>query len=461
MKLIRLSSPFPAFLPPAARAAIPAGFLAVILATACGFSPKSDLCSSFESAPLKDPIGDPPTQVLLDPTQRFAVYHGSACAESDEDDTENIIKVQQTLELPAFANRATVFLNGWKVKYLHKDHEVEGVGTLIGKIEMVRNTLNWQAAGILSDKNFDDAYEWCYHYTVIAWNDPAIDAVVDHDDASAFCKSSGGAADNFYFAPNDGTTTALASFSSFIQNLAFVARGNVAVLPRGFGFQGDTDHNLLQIAYNLDHSETFVEQEKKYRKAFDELTIPSTLLTSHADSGFVSWDAQAIFKDNDKRRDYLFGEMVSALGGTDVGVIQPPFSILPKEDTGPTTTCVSSGQGDVLTEEFTVENIPFECAVPMLTGWELKYGCDDEHVTEMGIWIEGWSYSLGPQGGTLRYTVSSVLRDKDSDPEHTRAKKVSILGLIPIGGGKSPIAGPGGPNQSGDRPDLMQMDGGN
>ena len=97
----------------------------------------------------------------------------------------------------------------------------------------------------------------------------------------------------------------------------------------------------------------------------------------------------------------------------------------------------------------------------MLTGWELEYGCDDEHVTEMGIWIENWSYDLGPQGGTLRYTVSSVLRDKDSDPEHTRTKKVTILGLGPIGGVKNPIAGPGGPDQGPGRADGADADGGN
>ena len=319
-----------------ARTAISSAILVLILATACTYTSPSDLCARFDSAPLKEPIGDPPLLVIMDPTQRFAVFHGSACATSDEDGTENIIKVQESLELPAFANRATVILNGWKVKYLHKDHEVKGVGTLIGKIELDRNILNWQAAGILSDKNFDDAYEWCYHYTVVAWNDPAIDAVVDHDDATAFCRSDGGTADNFFFAPNDGTTTALASFSSFLQNLAFVSRGTVAVLPRGFGFEGETDHHLLQIAYDLDHSETFVEQQKPYRKAFHEVTIPSTTLTSHADSGFVSWNARAIFKDNDKRRDYRFGEMVSGLGGaTSASSSRPTRSFRSRTRVGP------------------------------------------------------------------------------------------------------------------------------
>lgn len=77
----------------------------------------------------------------------------------------------------------------------------------------------------------------------------------------------------------------------------------------------------------------------------------------------------------------------------------------------------------------------------MLTGWDLEYGCSDHHVTEMGIWIDEWSYTLGPLGGTLRYKVSSVLRDKDGDPEHGRTKKIAILGLI----ARDAPSGPGGP----------------
>lgn len=429
MKISRAPFQIPSLPCRMTRAAIVVCGLVFTLTIGCGFSVETSLCGKFESAPLKEPIGDPPLLILLDPAQRFAVYHGSACAQSKEDGEEQIIKVQQALELPAFANRATVFLNGWKLKYLSKDHEIEGVGTIIGKIELARSTLTWQAAGIISDKNFDDAYEWCYHYTVIAWNDPAIDAAVDHGDAGKFCDSSSEVSNNFYYADNEGTTTALAAYSSFIQDLAFMSPGTVAVLPRGFGFKGDEENHLLQVAYTLDHSEEFVEQGRSYRKGFQQQTIPSTALASLADSGFVSWDSYVVFKDNEKRRGYGFGEMTSAIGGADVGVIQPPYSILPKEDTGPTTTCVSSGQPDILTREFTVENIPFECAIPMLTGWDLKYGCDDEQVTEMGIWIDEWSYLPGPQGGTLRYKVSSVLRDKDSQPEHVRSQKVAILGL--------------------------------
>lgn len=442
MMISKAPSQFPSRLRFTAGRRFAAGLFVLLLGTACTYNaPEGDLCSMFDGAPLKDAIGDPPAMVLMDPLQRFAVFHGSACAQSDEDGRENIIKVEQSLQLPAFANQATVFLNGWKVKYLHKDHEVQGVGSLIGKIGLKGGTLSWQAAGILSDKNFDDAYEWCYHYTVIAWNDLAVSAAVDHDDADKFCHAQSPESDNFFFAPNDSTTTALAAFTTFLQNDAFAAPGQVAVLPRGFGFREGDDHHLLQLAYNLDHSEGYVEHGKTYRKGFAKLKIPATTISSRADSGFVSWETFAILKDNSTRRSYEFGELVSALGGRDVGIVQPSYSILPIEDGSSTATCDLSGQPDILTEEFVVEHIPFECAVPMLTGWELEYGCSDHQVTEMGIWIDEWSYALGGQGGTLRYKVSSVLRDKDGKPEHGRTKKVAILGLIatdlPFGPGGS------------------------
>ncbi len=96
------------------------------------------------------------------------------------------------------------------------------------------------------------------------------------------------------------------------------------------------------------------------------------------------------------------------------------------------------------TEDFVIENLPFEYAIPMLTGWELRYLCDDENVKEIGIWIDRWSYVKDPAAptGRLSYTLSSVLRDKDDDPGHKRSHKVTILGLRPtasiIGRQKAP-----------------------
>jgi hypothetical protein len=323
---------------------------------------------------------------------------------------------------------------------------VGGLGTMIGNIRLERNTLKWQAAGVLSDKNFDDAYSWCYHYTVVAWNPSNINLTVDQKDGSGdpndssdpsqanfFCDTNletttaRSSQANFYYGTSSKTTTALSYFPSFLQNPDFAAGKTVAVLPRGFGFNWagcDEDHNLLQIGYNLDHSEISIENGKKYRKKEKDVTpsLPST--ASRVNSGFVSWETSAIFKDNRGRRDYGFGEMVSGLGGNDVGLIQSPFSIVTEE-----VDCDGSvgPAGVVQTKEFVVENVPFEFAIPMLTGWELGYLCDDEYVKEIGIWIDEWGYDSMTR--TLRYKLSSILTDIDNFPGHYYGHKVTILGL--------------------------------
>ncbi len=421
--------------------------LAVLITTflvSCQYNPPgTDLCKQIEEAPVKE-LTDSGQNTVFEDQGTIIVYHGFGCAESNESGTEKFIKVEQSLDIPAYATNATVFLNGWHLKYLNSDHHVAGLGTLIGNIRLERRTLKWQAASILSDDNFDDAYSSCYYYTVVAWNSAALDLTVDHNDGCFTVNDSG----NFFIARNEGTTTALSSFPTFLQNPNFASSKTVAILPRGYGFEWDhgDDHHLLQVAYNLDHSEIFIENGKKYKKKFEDLTPSLPDSASRADSGYVSWETYGIFKDNDGRRDYDFGEMVSGLGGNDVGIIQPPFSILPQEDTGIGTTCYPPGNG-VETKEFVIDNVPYKYAIPMLTGWKLGYGCDDEHVKEIGIWIDEIHYKdPGDPVGRLRYKLSSILRDNDNQPFFTPRQKVIVLGLKPVA--------PGG-TQSQRVPDLV------
>lgn len=410
-----------------------------ILLTSCSFCPGIKCELIGEDAPLKE-LTASDQNVVLEEQGTIIVYHGFGCAESKNDGEEDVLKVEQSLDLPAYATNATVFLNGWRVRYLSNDHEVTGLGTTIGNIRLERNTLKWQAAGVLSDQNFDDAYSWCYNYTVAAWNPSNLNLIVDHEDGSCDPNDSSDPSQaNFFFdvTNEDETTTALTSFPSFLQNPAFASSKTVAILPRGFGFSWgctNEDHHLLQIGYNLDHSEIFIENGKKYKKKNQDVTpsLPNT--ASQVDSGFVSWETSAIFKDNRGRRDYIFSEVVSALGGNDVGLIQPPFSILPKEDQGLSGACLGPSPDDLIAEEFVIEKVPFEFAIPMLTGWELNYDlCSgDQHVTEAGIWIDGWGYDKNSR--TLRYKLSSILRDRDNSPVHQRRHKVTILGLRPVAG---------------------------
>src|SRR5262249_53713195 len=156
--------------------------------------------------------------------------------------------------------------------------------------------------------------------------------------------------------------------------------------------------------------------------AFAPLPDPA----SRVDSGFVSWDTSVILKDNDSRRDYEFLELVSLLGGHDVGVIQPPFAFLPRDPQGGAQL-----GGGVTTRNVVVENIPFAYAIPMLTGWELHSYGTDIHVKDLGVWIEDWSYAYtaGDPGGTMTYTVGSVLGDNDYLPSHDFSHRVTILGI--------------------------------
>lgn len=407
--------------------------ISIILVVACSFT------TTARAAPLSPDIASKlianESTTLLEDPGTILVVDGSACGESNKSGEEDVITLEGSLELPDYADNATVFLNGWHSQYLDSDHHLRNVEASIDDVnlDLEQGLLSWVARGELSDQNFDDGYEFCYYYTAIAWNQTNLNAVVDQE--SNYTTT--------YVEPAN-TTTALGTMASYLQSPNFAPNQTTAVLPRGFGllwqnqssffcFDCPVDHHLLQIAYNQEHSEAFIEFGKEYNSLsetppFSEPPLPTP--ASYVDSGFLSWETQGILKDNDTRRDFTMHEWVSALSGSDVGIIQPPFSILPKEDAGFLSGCSVIGSGGVKTEEHTIENVPFEYAIPMLTGWEMGYICDDEHVGEMGVWLHDWQYEKSPGSavGTLRYQVSSVLRSNENSPHYFR-HKVSILGL--------------------------------
>jgi hypothetical protein len=412
------------------------GAFITILLGSC-FCPGQAPCDAVDSLLNAKPgkLTSSDRKVVFEDPGTIIAYHGYGCAESDQPGSQNILKVEQSLELPRYATNATVFLNGWHLNYLHGDEHVAGLGTVIGDISVRPETLTWQAAGLLGDQNFDNPYKWCYTYTAIAWNPSKINLTVDQKDGSCDLRDHREA--NLFDAENEGTTTALASFPSFLHDPEFASSKVVVILPRGFGFEWnycETDHHLLQLAYNLDHSEIFIENGKVYKKKDQDVTPSLPDSASQVDSGYVSWETSTIFKDNDTRRNYQFGEIVSGLGGSDVGVIQPPFSILPTSADNSGTT---NSQG-VRTKEFIIGNVPFEYVIPMLTGWDLDYLSSDQHVEEIGIWIDDIHYDKDPNAptGILRYKLSSVLRDNDNWPDFYARHKVTILGLRPTAGSK-------------------------
>src|SRR5262249_46174576 len=246
---------------------------------------------------------------------------------------------------------ATVYLNGWTLSYLGGDHHVGSVGVGLGKIRVDGRRLKWTAVGSLLDDGRDKAYSFCYHYTVIIWNDAQLDLVVDHGRSTALCQ------DNSFLARNDGMTTSLSSFPTFLDNPAFATPRRVAVLPRGFLIGWDSDHHLLQLAYNLDHSETFIAAQRYYKGDGFSTPILSGGIQARVESGFVSWNSDAILKDNDSRRAYQFGELASGLGGRDVGVVQPPFAVLPYDGAG-----AFLGNGGIQHERIAIDRVPFRYA---------------------------------------------------------------------------------------------------
>lgn len=363
----------------------------------------------------RPPIGSVQNTITSDTvTGTIVVRHGTACAESRDPTHDQIVQLPgftfdpmdptTPMPLPAWVTRATVILNGWSATYLHTDRYVAGFGTLIRDVSFDKGILRWTAAGAISDDNFDDDYHWCYWYTVVGWNDAAIDAQpFELATIGSPCELS-----------KQALHCGLSVLSAHVETTPFAGKSGVAVIPRGFGFFRPAAE-VLQVAYNLDHGEPLV-----WRGPTTTSTPPSVY-----DLGHESWESEAIFKDNGVRG-YNVGELAALIGGNGVGVVQPPFSIIPAEGAG-SSGCIDSGRFGVQPEEYAFENLPFSFAVPMLTGWDLSYQCNDQSVQNMGAWIDAFEYDR--TSGKLTTHVSSMLGDVGTDGFSTRIK-LSVLGLV-------------------------------
>jgi len=358
---------------------------------------------------------------------------------------EHPIILPGSFALPAFTNRATVFLSGWDFEYPGTDHKVAHIEARIDNVSLAPpHDLIWTATGILRDTNFDDAFRWCYYYTVLAWDDSelTIQPLADKPTSNHILH-------DFHF---DTATVVLPSYSR-VPNL--LDARSAAVLPRGFGFAwGDKepnihadlpDNNLLQLAYNLTPRELFIRPEAYGALPAPQLSEPVNMI----EADHISWESHGILKDDERERDYFFREVSSVLNSPedelgrpgDVRVTQPPFTrvtkppfttILPHEDAeGVLISCLHSST-TFFREEHEIANVAFEHAVPVLTGWNLHFDCSDEHVQRIGVWLADWEYKSPPPGsrdGRLRYTVEAVLRDKDADPGGYFFHKVDVLGI--------------------------------
>src|SRR5262249_13721797 len=189
-----------------------------------------------------------------------------------------------------YYDAGTVFLNGWRLQYNDGDHNVLGLGSAIYNVTEGRNgdqfELHWDAGGVLSDELGQDAYEWCYWYTMVFWKrwSSSFDAVA-FNQAGTFVH-----ADNH----DPGNDTAVRNLPGTFMD----AYGPRAVLPRGFGLTADDgDHNLLQAGFDLG--------------------VPVS------SGNTLTWTAQTLFKDNDPRFNYYGAALVSVLSSRSVQMCRP------------------------------------------------------------------------------------------------------------------------------------------
>lgn len=392
------------------------GFVATLLSSASCTRPNpfylcgdEQRCQVLSKATLKSAT-EAKEDTVLEAKDEIVIRHGHACAEADQkpgEDQVEVVRLAGASTLPAFVKQATVVLNGWHVTRKDgSDLQAAGFGTLIANVALAGSSLTWDAVGAFGDEYFDDEYTWCYHYTIVGWDDGVIDAQsVESPDPT--CVD--------YKDPVAG----LFSRPQTLSVPAIAGKPKVAVLPRGFALIRDHQH-LLQVAYNLDHGEPLVW----YGPRPQATSQPDSVV----DTGFVSWESKAIFQDQSPGGALCLGDATALVAGSGVGVLQPPFSILPDEL--PSGGCISSGQLGKHTRELVVTNVPFEFAVPMLTGWSLGYQCGDENVAEVGAWVESFSWNKSGSGpGTLRVQVAAILRDEDSADHWTEKMRLSILGF--------------------------------
>ena len=402
------------------------------------------LASTFMSCTFSAPIGiDTPEGIndvlnmapvrSLSEGDRWTVYedpgkirvqHGYGCLQQGFAATEDYVgfRIQDVEAVPLNVGDAgTIILNGWDVQYTNGDHHVLGLGTAIfnmtSAVTANQFELRWEAGGVLSDNDGNDGYKWCYRYTLVFWRRGVFNAVVPPQD--------------------DVSTTFVAGFDGMaLKNIdgkfTEPAYGPRAVLPRGFGLVWGEDHHVLQVGFDLGTP-----------------PVGGTTVTAGNE---ITWASQTILKDNSTYHGYNGAELVTILSGQSVEMWQPrtvlhltgiptnwvseptQLNLQPAQPGG--VGCQPVGFSEEYLEFYSVENVPYDYAIPVLTGWNLQYGCTDHHVERIGAYLVEFDYVKEPNAntGTLNYTIFSTLRD-DSDNGHSAKYKVSILGLNALGGG--------------------------
>src|SRR5581483_9588923 len=176
---------------------------AIQLLEACSFSAPNELRTPegiytvLNAAPYANPetVHDDHWRVIDAP--KLKVDHGMQCGTAMRAVSEDYIgaRVGNSMILPDGFN-GTVFLNGWFLKYNNDDHDVAGLGSVIFNIGQIGPKLVWDAGSVISDRDGDDVYTFCYKYTVLAWakniQSPVVGVQKPHVDMAAIWPNSSG-----------------------------------------------------------------------------------------------------------------------------------------------------------------------------------------------------------------------------------------------------------------------------
>ncbi|MEW6273437.1 MAG: hypothetical protein AB1689_29505, partial [Thermodesulfobacteriota bacterium] len=407
-----------------APAAIAVAAVGVNLLQACSYTPPAslespeDVYAIIDAAPYVNPT-EQQRSVVMDTPGKLHVEHGRSCARANQAASETYIgmRITDNVLLPR-GYTGTVYQNGYELQYEDDDHHVIGLGSAIYNVHQLGDILFWDAGGVISDHNGDDDYRWCYSYTVVAWPKPAtgspiapllprVDIEAVHADKTAALIFT------------DVGSGAVHRIKGVYESPDRKPRG---VLLAGFAASfTDDDHHLLQLGFDLGRPKL------RGRKA--------------------KWRSDVVLKDNETRS-FRSAELVSILKGDSVEVFHPSSVLVEggNETKGVVSNdvrlkpakaesfCAAVGN-TFKRRQVAVVTPPYTWAMPMLTGWDLRESCNDQHKRRVGAWIESFSYVRDPGGarGTLRYTVASAFGDQSPEPFFDRLQ-VDVLGINLLAG---------------------------
>ena len=385
----------------------------VIMVSACTFDgvPGFDLSPEGINRRFADASRDVSYDSYRTPVHRgqgFEVQHGASCAAANRAASINNggryefgIAIQETAELPSWANNATVFMNGWRLRYRDDDHQVVALSSAIVDVEVRDGALQWSAGGIISDKNGDDAYSWCYSYTLLFWNDARYFGIAKFDSDN----------DAVLTVPSLSENPRGSEQSEYhvVDDLPFEPR---ALLPRGFGYifpPYTEDHKLVQVA--LKHGEFITS-------------------TPSQSPGYIGWLFETVFHGKDHNRRYHAAQIASVLGGSKVSLEQRDFEIYDIPQLGG-----SNGFEGVVTRDLVIEDLPYDMAIPVLAGWNLVDAEKEIQPQDVGVWIESFEYDKAPgaERGTLILRYKAVFADDNGHFSSAGAiepqVQINILGI--------------------------------